>query len=116
MKLLRDGGTPKIFGDGRQTRDYVFVGDVVAATLSAAGVDGGVYNVGTATETSVLELYDRIQGVAGVEREPELAPARAGELQRSALDPGLARAELGWEPAGSLDEGLAATWAWMAGR
>jgi UDP-glucose 4-epimerase len=114
MRRLREGGTPKIFGDGKQTRDYVYVGDVVAATVAAAGHEGGVLNVGTGVETSVLELYERIQHVAGVEREPEFADARAGELQRSVLDPGLAKRELGWEPQHSLDEGLAETWAWIS--
>jgi UDP-glucose 4-epimerase len=113
MKRLRAGEAPKIFGDGKQTRDYVFVGDVVAASLAAAEHAGGVLNVGTGTETSVLELYERIQRVAAVEREPEFAEARPGELQRSVLDASLAKRELGWEPQYSLDEGLAETWAWI---
>lgn len=115
MNLLReDGGTPKIFGDGTQTRDYVYVGDVVAATVAAAEHGGGVLNVGMGVETSVVELYDRIQRVAGVEREPEFVEPRQGELQRSVLDASLAKRELGWEPQHSLDEGLAATWAWIS--
>jgi len=114
MNLLREGGTPRIFGDGTQTRDYVYVADVVAATLAAADHDGGVFNVGTGVETSVLDLYERIQRVAGIEREPEFAPPRPGELQRSVLDPSLAKRALGWEPQHSLDEGLAATWAWIS--
>jgi UDP-glucose 4-epimerase len=114
MKRLRDGGTPRIFGDGTQTRDYVYVGDVVAATLAAVDHDGGVLNVGTGVETSVLELYERIKRAAGIEREPEFAPPRPGELQRSVLDPSLAQRELGWQPERSLDEGLAATWAWIS--
>ena len=114
MKLLRDGGTPRIFGDGTQTRDYVYVGDVVAATVAAAEHAGGVLNVGMGVETSVVELYDRIQRVAGVEREPQFAEPRPGELQRSVLDASLAKRELGWEPQHSLDEGLAETWAWIS--
>jgi UDP-glucose 4-epimerase len=114
MNRLREGGTPAIFGDGTQTRDYVYVGDVVAATLGAAGHAGGVLNVGTGVETSVVELYERIQRVAGVEREPEFAEARPGELQRSVLDATLAKRELGWESQHSLDEGLAETWAWIS--
>jgi len=114
MNALRDGKTPRIYGDGSQTRDYVFVGDVVAATLAATEQDGGVFNVGTGLETSVLDLYERIQRAAGVERAPEHADPRAGELQRSVLDPSLAERELGWRPAHSLDEGLAATWAWIS--
>jgi UDP-glucose 4-epimerase len=115
MNALRDGKTPRIYGEGTQTRDYVFVADVVAATLAAAAHDGGVFNVGTGTETSVLELYDRVQQAAGIERAPEHAEPRAGELQRSVLDPSLAGRELGWKPQRSLDDGLAATWAWLAG-
>jgi UDP-glucose 4-epimerase len=114
MSALRDGTTPRIYGDGKQTRDYVFVGDVVAATLAAAAHDGGVFNVGTGEETSVLELYDRSQRAAGIEREPEFAELRPGELQRSVLDPSLAARELGWKPEHSLDDGLAATWAWIS--
>jgi UDP-glucose 4-epimerase len=115
MSALRDGTTPRIYGDGQQTRDYVFVGDVVAATLAAAGHNGGVFNVGTGGETSVLELYERSQRVAGIERAPEFADPRPGELQRSVLDPSLAARELGWKPEHSLDKGLAATWSWIEG-
>jgi UDP-glucose 4-epimerase len=114
MNLLRAGGTPSIFGDGTQTRDYVYVGDVVAATVAAAEHAGGVLNVGTGVETSVVELYERIQRVAGVERESEFVEPRPGELQRSVLDASLAKRELGWEPRHSLDEGLAETWAWIS--
>jgi UDP-glucose 4-epimerase len=114
MSALRDGRTPRIFGDGSQTRDYVYVGDVVEATLLAAEHAGGVFNVGTGTQTSVRELYDRVQRVAGVEQEPELADARPGELQRSVLDPSLAARELGWTAQHSLDDGLAKTWAWIS--
>jgi UDP-glucose 4-epimerase len=115
MNALRDGRTPRIFGDGTQTRDYVFVADVVAATLAAAEHDGGVFNVGTGVETSVLDLYGRIQRAAGSDREPEFAEPRPGELQRSVLDPSLVQRELGWQPRHSLDAGLAETWAWMSG-
>jgi UDP-glucose 4-epimerase len=116
MGLLRDGGTPKIYGDGSQTRDYVYVHDVVQAMLLAFDDDGGgVYNVGTGTETSVLELYDAIQQVSGIRREPQLAPARLGELQRSVLDPSLAARELGWRAERALLDGLSETWSWVTG-
>jgi len=114
MGLLRKGGTPRIFGDGSQTRDYVYVGDVARALLLALERDGRVYNIGTGAETSVLELYRAIQDVAGIEREAELAPARLGELQRSVLDASLAHAELDWRPERSLTDGLALTWAWIS--
>jgi len=114
MGLLAGEGTPKIFGDGRQTRDYVFVGDVVDATLAALDHPGGVLNVGSGVEISVLELYDAISRVSGIERDPEHAAARLGELQRSVLDPSRAERELGWRPRHSLDDGLRATWEWMS--
>ena len=110
LGLLRGGGTPKIFGDGTQTRDYVFVGDVVRATLAAVGHDGGVFNIGTGAETSVIDLFAACRTVAGKDVDPEHAAARAGELQRSVLDPGLAADVLGWRAETSLDEGLRATW------
>src|SRR6266508_3389922 len=90
-------------------------GEAGAATLAAAAHEGAVFNVGTGSETSVLDLYERIQRVAGIEREPEFADARPGELQRSVLDPSLAQRELDWKAKRSLDEGLAETWAWISG-
>jgi UDP-glucose 4-epimerase len=114
MGLLLEGGTPRIYGDGRQTRDYVFVGDVVDAALRAAEHDGdGVFNVGTGVETSVLELYDAIVAATGVDRAAEHADARLGELQRSVLDPSAAERALGWRARTSLEDGLRATWAWV---
>jgi UDP-glucose 4-epimerase len=110
------GTTPKIYGDGRQTRDYVYAGDVARATLAAVGHDGGVYNVGTARETSVLELYELCREVAGVDVEPEHAPERAGELQLSVVDVSLAERDLGWRPETPLADGLRETWAYFSGR
>jgi UDP-glucose 4-epimerase len=107
---LAAGETPRIFGDGRQTRDYVYAGDVARATLAAAGQNGGVLNVGTAVETSVLELYELCRQVAGSDRQAEPAPARLGELQRSVLDVSRAERELGWRPEVSLEDGLRRTW------
>jgi UDP-glucose 4-epimerase len=110
-KLL-EGGRPTVFGDGLQTRDYDFVGDVVAANLAAAapGVDGaGPYNVGTGRETSVLELVDILREIGGREFDPIFEPERPGEVQRIAIDPSRARAELGWEPRMELREGLQLT-------
>jgi UDP-glucose 4-epimerase len=111
---LAGGETPKIFGDGKQTRDYVYVGDVVRATLAAAEHDGGVFNVGTARETSVVELFDLCRRVAGKEDvDPAFAPPRPGELQRSVLDISRAVDELGWRPERSLEDGLRETWEWV---
>ena len=111
---LRAGETVTIYGDGKQTRDYVYVGDVVAAVLAAIGVAGGTYNVGTGTETSVVELFDAMSRVAGVDASAEHAPARPGEARRSVLDASHAERELGWRPRFSLEEGLRATWSPVA--
>jgi UDP-glucose 4-epimerase len=107
------GATPKIYGDGRQTRDYVYVGDVARATLAAIG-RGGVYNVGTGRETSVQDLYDLCRRVAGAEVDAEPAPERPGELQRSVLDPTLAERVLGFRAERDLEQGLGETWAWIS--
>jgi UDP-glucose 4-epimerase len=110
---LARGEPVRIYGDGRQTRDYVFVGDVVAATLAALGRPGGVFNVGTGRETSVLELAAACGRVAGVELDPVFAPPRLGELQRSVLDPTVAERELRFRAATDLETGLAHTWRWV---
>src|SRR5947208_2922637 len=86
MGLLHEGGMPGIYGDGSQTRDYVYVSDVVSAMLAAVEHHGGVFNVGTGIETSVVELYDAIQQASGIAREPSFGEPRLGELQRSVLD------------------------------
>lgn len=112
---LAAGEPCRIFGDGLQTRDYVYVADVVRATLAAADHDGGVFNIGTGRETTVLDLYDACRRVAGNNTEPEFAPPRLGEARRSVVDASLAARELGWKPAVSLEEGLAATWSTLTG-
>ncbi len=108
---LLAGGRPTVFGDGTQTRDYIYVGDVVAAALAAAESEAtGPINVGTGIETDVLELARLLGELGGGESfEPELAPARPGEVQRSAIDPGRAERELGWRAETSLAEGLRLT-------
>ncbi|HET8893351.1 MAG TPA: NAD-dependent epimerase/dehydratase family protein [Gaiellaceae bacterium] len=113
MGLLHDSGTPTIFGDGSQTRDYVFVDDVSNAMVRAVDEDGGVYNVGTGAETSVTDLYAAIRKATSVDRDPFFAPARLGELQRSVLDPSLADRRLDWHPRHTLTDGLATTWKWI---
>jgi UDP-glucose 4-epimerase len=114
MSRLRDAERPRIFGDGGQTRDYVYAGDVAEVTLAALESHGGVFNVGTGHETSVVDLLAVIQAVTGTDVEPEHADARAGELQRSVLDVSRAEHELGWRARHSLRDGLAETWAWIA--
>jgi UDP-glucose 4-epimerase len=104
--LLLDGRPPRVFGDGLQTRDYVYVGDVVRAFLAAeTGPSGETVNIGAGEEVSVLDLLDGL----GYEGAPEFAPARLGELQRSALDPSKAEALYGWRAETPLAEGLRIT-------
>jgi UDP-glucose 4-epimerase len=112
-----NGARPKIFGDGRQTRDYVYVADIVAANLAAAAHPEahGAYNIGTGVEASVLEVVAALRAAAGLgegEFEPEFAPARTGELQRSWLDVGRARAELGFTADTDLVAGMKPTLEW----
>ena len=109
---LRQGARPKIFGDGTQTRDYIYVGDLVGALLLAGdGRDGGVMNVGTEEETSVLDIVRELSALNGPDTSaPEFAPARLGELDRSCLDAGRAREVLGWTASTSIVDGLRLTW------
>ena len=107
---LVEGRRPTVFGDGRQTRDWVEVGDVDRANLFAADGDlTGPVNIGWGDETSVLELLDALGDVGGrfgSLGEPEFAPERPGEVRRSCLDVGRAKQELGWEAKTELREGL----------
>jgi len=113
LDRIRDGQPTQIFGDGRQTRDFVYVGDVAQALLAAAQRGRSTYNVGTGVRTSVLELHELCRRVAGRGGEPELVGPRPGDLLHSVLDPGLAERELGWRPQLSLEQGLAETWSWV---
>ena len=115
LGALAHGQAPRIFGDGLQTRDYTYAGDVARASLAAAGHAGGVFNVGTGLETSVVELYELCRTVSGSPLEAVEAPARLGELQRSVLDVRLAERELGWRDEVPLAEGLRLTWESIAG-
>ncbi len=115
LGALARGEQASIFGQGLQTRDYVYVGDVARATTSALGQDGGVFNVGTGRETSVVDLYELCRRIAGSEQQAEHAPARLGELQRSVLDTALAASELGFRAMVELEDGLQATWEWVSG-
>jgi UDP-glucose 4-epimerase len=117
---LYNGRVPKLFGHGRPTRDYVYVGDVVSALLAASG-KAGTYNIATGVETDVLTVWRELQrageespapGAApnARELEPELADLRPGELQHSCLDISLAERELGWRPEVPIVEGLQRTY------
>ncbi len=108
-KLL-ENGKATIFGDGKQTRDYVYVDDVVDANLRAAEADvSGPVNIGLGQEKSVLDIVAVLDDLAEDGFQPEHAPERPGEVQHIALDPSRAREELGWEAKVELDEGLART-------
>ncbi|HEY4276708.1 MAG TPA: NAD-dependent epimerase/dehydratase family protein [Conexibacter sp.] len=109
---LSDHGQPTVFGDGRQTRDYVHVADVVRANLLAADAPAqtaGPFNIGSGIETSVLELVDAFREIGGNSFEPQFAPSRAGEVLRSCLSARRAREQLGWEASISLPEGIRGT-------
>lgn len=109
--LLKSGGVPTVYGDGTQTRDYIYVGDVVAAALAAgASTLGGAVNIGTGREASVLDIVEILGELAGRDDfKPEFAPPRAGEVQRISLDAALAERELDWAPETTLEQGLALT-------
>jgi UDP-glucose 4-epimerase len=109
---LRAGVQPKIFGDGTQTRDYIYVGDLVRALLRAGDArEGGVMNVGTEEETSVLEIVHLLSALSGPGTpEPQFAPARLGEIDRSCLDATRARELLGWRASTPIGDGLRLTW------
>jgi len=108
------GNRPTIFGDGTQTRDYVYVGDAVAAFLAAADRRRpGVWNIGTGAEVSVLKLAKVVGEVTGRPVDYTLAPARPGELQRSALAVERANVELGWTAATTLPDGIRAVCEWI---
>jgi UDP-glucose 4-epimerase len=109
---LRDHQPPTVNGDGTQTRDYVYVGDVVAANLAAAARPdvGGEFNIGTGRESSVLDIVDALREISGADWfQPQFAPLPAGEVPRSCLDISDAREQLGWEPTVALLEGLRLT-------
>jgi UDP-glucose 4-epimerase len=110
-RMARGDGTT-IFGDGGQTRDFVHVDDVVRALLTAAGRDGGTFNVGTGAETSVNRLHELCRAAAGVDEPPSYEAARLGDARRSVLDVARIEHELGWTPQVPLDDGLRRTWAW----
>ncbi len=105
---LHTGRAPKLYGHGRPTRDYIYVGDVVSGLLAALG-RRGTYNVATGVETDVATMWRELSEIAGRQVEPELAELRPGELQHSCLDITRAEAELGWRPQVPLRDGLKIT-------
>lgn len=136
LDTIAAGGRPAIFGDGTQTRDFVFVADVAGAiraaletevslaegrfsgagskALGATGPDAAAYNISTGVETSLEALADSVRRGTGFGGEFERLPAREGDIDRSALDPAKARDVFGWSAVVPLDRGLATTWKWFA--
>ena len=113
---LLSGEQCTIYGDGKQTRDYVFVGDVAAANVAALEAGGdGAFNIGTGIETDVNQLYSELAALAGVGGKAVHAAARPGEQRRSVVSPARAAAGLGWHPKVSLRDGLAATFEYFRG-
>ncbi len=119
------GEPPTVFGTGEQTRDFIYVGDVVDAIVAAAcsaGAlpsgpgDGAAFNISTGRRTSVLELLAALREASGYRGETTFAPERDGDIMHSALDPSKAREVLGWSDGVGLCEGAARTYAWFAGR
>ncbi|MGD1055779.1 MAG: NAD-dependent epimerase/dehydratase family protein [Solirubrobacteraceae bacterium] len=106
---LYTGKVPKLYGHGTPTRDYVYVGDVVSALLTASG-RSGTYNIATSVETDVATVWSELSKAAGKQIEPELADLRPGELTHSRLDISRAERELGWRPEVPISEGLRLTY------
>jgi len=102
-----------IFGDGEQTRDFVFVEDVARVTAEAVERGDGVYNIGTGRETSVNDIVNAVKAVTGVDVKVVYEDPRPGEVRRIYLDPSRAREELGFEPRVDLEEGIERTWEWI---
>lgn len=113
-RRMLEGRPVSVYGDGEQTRDFVFVDDVVEAfVLAMKSGDGLRCNIGTGKQTSVNELFALLADLSDYPHLAEYAPARPGELQHIALDISRAKAELGWQPQVSLREGLSATLDWL---
>ena len=112
---LMNNETPTIYGDGKQTRDYVYVLDVVDALIKSAETDDNLFlNIGTGVETSVNELVSILSQKISWDGEPEYAPKREGELLRSVLNNERAKSQIGWEPKYTLDTGLDELISWFS--
>jgi UDP-glucose 4-epimerase len=113
LERMAGGEQTVIFGDGLQSRDFVYVTDVVDALLAVVGKNGGPYNVGTGRDLTVSSLHEACATVAGSTAEPRHEAARPGDIQRSVLDVSRIERERGWRAQVALNEGLLRTWAWM---
>jgi UDP-glucose 4-epimerase len=111
------GGRPIVFGTGAQTRDFVYVGDIVSGLIAAAEAPAlpaeHVVNLCSGAEVSVMDLAKKIMAMMQIEGEPDFEPAKAGEVPRSAGSNALARRTLNWEPRRMLEDGLKETEAWI---
>ena len=116
LERMAHGDETVIFGDGQQTRDFVYVADVVEALLAAASHDGGTFNIGTGVPTSVLTLHYLCADAAGVKSDPRFMPERSGDVRHSVLDVTAAADQLGWRRRTPFTEGLSATWRSMQDR
>jgi UDP-glucose 4-epimerase len=116
--LMLDGKAPIINGDGTQTRDYVYVGDVVKANIAAleSEIEEGVFHIGTGKETDVNEIFRLVNWQFGKAFEATYGPAKSGEVKRSALDARKAEALLNWKPEVDISEGITATVTWFKAR
>jgi UDP-glucose 4-epimerase len=113
LERLARGEETVIFGDGSQSRDFVYVADVVESLLTVVGAGGGPFNVGTGHDLTVSDLHRACAAVAGAAAQPRHEAARLGDIQRSVLDVSLIERERGWRAQVKLEDGLRRTWAWM---
>lgn len=113
LERIKNGQGPVIFGDGLQTRDYVFVEDVVRANVAAINKGFGPYNIGTGVETNVIDIFNLLQKLMGSQFPEVHKEGRLGEQQRSVLDASRAKSDLGWQPEVKFADGLERTVSWF---
>lgn len=120
---LASGERPVVYGDGTQTRDFIYVGDIVAFIMSALAFegklagpmpDGPAYNISTGHATSVAQIAAYLSAQSGALRQPEMRPAREGDVAHSVLDPSKAQSRVGWTANQPIETGLAVTWRWLS--
>jgi UDP-glucose 4-epimerase len=111
---MMNNAAPIVFGDGKQTRDYIYVQDVVDALIKSSEIDENLFlNIGTGVETSVNELVSTLKNTIGYEGKVLYYPKRDGELLRSVLDNSKAKKVLGWDPKFSLNDGIIELIKWL---
>jgi nucleoside-diphosphate-sugar epimerase len=116
VEALASGGTYEMYGDETRSRSVTYVSDVVDATIAALARGRGVYNVGGGEETTMQHAIEMLERISGRTLDVVRAPAAPGDVMRTKADITLIRAELGWEPRVSLEDGLRAEWEWASGR